>query len=425
MKLLVVNNLWPHPYQAEQSANVVSYQLTEGLSRQPGLTVGFLKVNRPGYKDELTEAEAKSGIAGLQAVNVRVLEPVNLPANRPRRARWRQIFWPKIGDFYPEVVHRRLVEEAMVKFGPDIIFIPWSEWLTALCADIKIAKFAYYGNPDPKSALARLSFSYRHGEIGKLRFMVMRNLLARFEQLHLAEMNNYQLLGDVAANDAQYYIAQGHANAFYIQNLWVDRLGEAWRAERKLLVDSDQTPVIIGNIGNLGATANSYGLEYLAEEFLPALEKETMGQSFEIHILGPGKLHPAVKAKLENAKVKIRGFVPDIDKELLRCKVFLCLNNGTDYKVNHTRYLHAWSLGCCVIAHQDVRLSMPEVKNQKNALLGKDASEIARLVKEALSDRELRWRIGEGGYQTFKEFFTAEKVVPKIVQKIRQNLQED
>ena len=86
--------------------------------------------------------------------------------------------------------------------------------------------------------------------------------------------------------------------------------------------------------------------------------------------------------------------------------------------MGHTRYLHAWSLGACVIAHRDVALSMPEMVSGKNCLLGGSAAEIADMVRAVADDAALRRRIGEAGYQTFVDKFTASQVVKEVMARI-------
>jgi Glycosyl transferases group 1 len=113
----------------------------------------------------------------------------------------------------------------------------------------------------------------------------------------------------------------------------------------------------------------------------------------------------------------MRGFVDDIDGEMMTAPVFLCLNNASRFKVGHTRYLHAWSLGCCVIAHRDAALSMPEMVSGENCLLGGSPAEIADMVAQA-RDVRLRRRLGEAGYATFVEKFTARPVVEQILGRI-------
>jgi hypothetical protein len=98
--------------------------------------------------------------------------------------------------------------------------------------------------------------------------------------------------------------------------------------------------------------------------------------------------------------------------------VFLCLNNASRFKVGHTRYLHAWSLGGCVVAHRDAALSMPEMISGENCLLGGSPAEIADMVAAVARDAGSRRRLGEAGYATFVEKFTAKPVVDQILARL-------
>jgi glycosyltransferase involved in cell wall biosynthesis len=87
--------------------------------------------------------------------------------------------------------------------------------------------------------------------------------------------------------------------------------------------------------------------------------------------------------------------------------------------VGHTRYLLAWSLGACVVAHSDAALSMPEIVDGQTALLGDDAEGLADAIARAAADRALCRKIGEGGWETYRTLFRAESVAPDIVGRLR------
>lgn len=415
MRILVINNIWPHPNH-DQAANVIMYEMVVELSRRTDAKVGFLKINH--YEGGVPSTDDQLGIIALKNAGVEILEPLNLPQNRKKSMKWRKLLKPRMVDFCPEVIHKNVIEQTILKFVPDVLLIPVSEWVTSICADIRILKFAYYGNPVPKSAYARMLFEYNHGYMSRIRFLLKKKILKKFEKLHISEMKKYDILGNVSANDAQYYIDNGHPNASYIQNIWIDRYDSPLVKEISKCKISKPL-VIVGNVGLLSGTANTHGLEILGRDVLPELQRTMKGISYEVHLFGKGSLYPSVAKYLNSSEVKIRGFVPDIDSEMSSSGIFLCANNASDYKVGHTRYLHAWSLGCCVIAHVDCALSMPEIVHGKNALLGRNPAEMADLVAEAVSNHSLRVRIGEGGYMTFKNNFTATKVVPKIFEKIK------
>jgi hypothetical protein len=412
-RILVVNPIWPCADHSVRAANVVIYELVAQLARQAGLKIGFLKLNT-GDAAAPNAAES-AGIRALEALGVMFLDPFRLaPAASPR---WRLARWlaPQEADFYPEAAQRPAAEKAAAAFRPDLVFIPWSETATALFAHLPARKFAYYGNPDPKSGFARAAFA-RHRGGSLFAYARERLALARMQRFHLATMKRYDYLGDVAANDVEYYRRHGHPNAFYVRNLWIDRFGTAWRARRER--ERTDPFVIIGNLGKLGATANTHGLEILGRDVVPELRRAFGDRRFEVHVCGAGTPHPAIAASLQAPEIRMRGFVDDIDDELMAAPVFLCLNNASRFKVGHTRYLHAWSLGSCVVAHRDAALSMPEMVSGENCLLGRSAAEIADMVAAAARDAGLRRRLGEAGYATFAEKFTARPVVEQILARL-------
>jgi glycosyltransferase involved in cell wall biosynthesis len=406
LQLLVLTELWPHPAHSTRAANVVLFELLRALAALPGIRVSCLRVFRG--KETPPDAAEQHGIALLRDAGITLCPPLVLPPPPRRRSVVARLLAPNERDQLPEAIYRPLLEQAVTQAGADAIFIPWSEFLTALAAPLPQKKFAYYGNPLPKNRIAARDFARRHGgtDLTMLRQQIYDR---RLESIHLDQMARYDWLGDVAANDAEYYVEHGHRNAFYIRNIWIERDGI--RAEPSPIRGK---AVIIGNVGRLSATANSHGLEILGRDFVPALRKLLPSGSFEIHLIGAGEPHPAIRGLLAQPEIKIRGFVDDIDREIAEAALFLCLNNASIYKVGHTRYLHAFSLAAPVLAHADAALSMPEIRHGENALLGGSIAEVAALAAEAIGDASLRRHIGDAGYETFKDVFTADKVAPTI-----------
>jgi glycosyltransferase involved in cell wall biosynthesis len=412
MKIIVISSIWPHGQHSTRAANIVIYEMLSALVNVPDIKVGLLVVEK-GVTTKNGANEVR-GIATLETLGVEILDPILLPAKYNKRARWKRFLSPSLVDWYPEYVNGSFIEKIINSWGADAVIVPWSEWLTHACSDVAITKFAYYGNPDPKAMRTQLRLRYQSGEISWPRKFLEDKMVNRFEKIHLHTMKKYELLGNVAKNDAEYYQRCGHKNAFYIQNLWI-------KSPLDFLTppsSPDKPLKIIGNIGKLGSTANTLGIEYLGKKLLPVLEQIMNGIAFELHIFGSGSPHAIAANTFNNPKVIWRGFVENIDEELSNCDVFLCVNNATEYKVTHTRYLHAWSLSAPVVAHQDVALSMPEIRNEENALLGTNATEIALHIKSLALDKALRNKIKEGGYQTFKLKFTASAVVKQIIQKL-------
>lgn len=412
MRLLIISSLWPHGAHSVRAANIVINEMLSAFAAHTDIKTGLLVAGEA--QDIAVSSAEQEGIERLRAIGIEVLAPVVLPAPPPPRTRLARWFVPRLVDFYPRCAYASLIEKHATAWQPDVVLVPWSEWLTHACAGIPARKFAYYGNPDPKGARIRADLRYRNHEIsmlGRMREKARANVL---ERLHLSTMKAYEWLGNVAENDAKYYEANGHPNAFYIQNMWMPA-----QVGVRPACDPRRPVKIVGSIGKVNGTANTLGLEYLGKEVMPALDRALGGRPYEVHIFGAGTVHPISKAALSgHPKVIWRGFVDDIDAEMRESDAFLCVNNATAYKVGHTRYLHAWSLGVPVVGHADAALSMPEMKHEKNSLLGRSSDEIAESVQRIVNDEVIRERIVSGGYQTFTDIFGAKHVVGKIVAKV-------
>jgi glycosyltransferase involved in cell wall biosynthesis len=415
MKLAIATANWPHPAHTVRGANVLAFELIRALAAQPYVSVGFLKVGREG--DEEPGAMEREGLALFEQSGIEVLPPLALPPRSRIGNTFSKLVAPRVEHFFPDVIHGPAIANALEKWRPDALLVALSEWLTAACSTVPAIRFAYYGNPDPKSALWRAEHDRALGG-SPLVYARLRVALSRMEKAHLEVMRRYHLVGDVAENDAAYYSSSGHPNAFYIRHVWIDRVGEDWR-QRRDATECHDPLVIVGSVGRLEATGNRLGIEYLGRELLPALRRRMKPGSFRVEIFGAAKLHPRIAQHLNGPDVVVRGFVPDIDAAILSAPVFLCTNNATPFKVGHTRYLLAWSLGACVVAHRDVTLSMPEIVDGKNALLGDDADGLADAIARAAADRALCRKIGEGGWETYRTQFRADSVAPEIVERLR------
>jgi glycosyltransferase involved in cell wall biosynthesis len=310
---------------------------------------------------------------------------------------------------YPVLKNKIDLHSRLEKLRFDTILVLWSEPLTILFSDYPSLKVAYYGNPDPKSFLANLNFLKRNG--GRFfRYILGRAVLPLLEIQHLRFMNKWDVLANVAQNDALYYSKAGHPKSFYVQNTWVS----AHIKSPHLAARTDGKVKIIASVGKLNGTANAHGFEYLLNHLLPELRRVFTEKSFELHIFGTGEPHPALVELWNQPEIIRRGFVEDLDAEISDADLFLVLNNATEFNVCHTRYLHAWSIGSCLVGHASVREAMPEFSHGENSLLGHDAEEIALLIKRVSSDEALRLALIQGGRLTHSKFFAPRVVAARL-----------
>lgn len=323
--------------------------------------------------------------------------------------------------FFPAMVARPQVEAAVRRTGADVIASIWSwEALAASFAIPGVPKFVYYGNPDHKPVAAHLRSPGLFGIVppgvaGRLRLAAMKIANRARELQHVRMMVACDVTTNNALIDAQYYTEQGHPRSLYLQNMWP----EASEAPVFGGAAAGPVPRICGSVGNLGATGNTFGLLYLGTELMSRLEARLGPGGFVVDVFGGGTPRPCVAEALRHPSIRLRGWVDDLNAEIIASSVFLVLTNVNGFNVGNTRILLAWSLGSCVVAHASSALSMPELIHGETALLGETPDEIAALVEEAVKNPVLRARIGRGGYHAFQTYYRSDTLVPRMLAEMK------
>ncbi|MQX37415.1 glycosyltransferase [Roseospira navarrensis] len=416
--LLIASGVWPHVVANREAANVISHEITHELARSGAFRITYAFV---GPEVAAIPAAAQTEIEALRALGVEFLEPVIVPATSAgARGPAKRLMCALRGR--PERMLTGIdggpaLMRALGDRRPDAALTLWSETATNLVSTLPVPRrFSYAGNPDHKVLDARLDLAERlHGRsaLASARNTIRRQIT---KSAHMRVVRRLDRMWNVAANDAADYRAAG-IKAVYLQNMWPAAVRQDWEAERDA---REQTaPVkIVGNVGNLFATGNSYGLLTLGCEILPELKRLLGDGGFEIHLFGGGQPHPAVAPHLRDPHIRIRGFVEDLDAEMLSAPVFLVANNSQKFKVGHTRFLHAWSLGAAVVGFGDSREAMPEIEHGRNAMLGETPAEVAGLVADLARDAVLRRMIGRNGAAMLDTVFSPARVARVIADDI-------
>lgn len=420
--LLVVGSVWPHVKENFEAANVVSHQIMFHLARLGIFELSYVYLNIRAAEIPVT---ARLDLAELERSGVRFLPEVLVDKPGPLRKDPGRLFRALLTGapehVFPEMRQVDRLLAALDGRLPDAVLTIWSEIGARVVGALDVPKFAYHGNPDHKVLDASFDLERLLGEGGHglqrlskwLRRTVLVSLVCRS---HLAVMRRYAAVGDVASNDARFYAEQG-VKAFYVPNVWPGEAPADWQARRDA-TEQEKPVKIVGNVGNLSATGNSFGLITLAREILPALKRHLGEGGFELHLFGGSVPRPAIRPLLDDPHIKLRGFVPDLDAEILSAPIFLVANNHHRFKVGHTRFLHAWSLGACIVAFDDCREAMPEIEHGVNALLGRNADEVAGMIAQAAGDRSRRREIGRGGADTLRRCFNPERVTHDLATRI-------
>lgn len=438
MKILLL--LSSIPYDQGEAIEVVSHEVVR-LMAAAGHEVHVQALIREERSDESVEREHYAAEKFSGQTGVRLLPPIYLgdlirprSRNGNRLAYLATIFASLPGlrrlinpYLFPAVAAKPAVASQVKAIRPDVIVSIWSwEALAASYHISAVPKFVYYGNPNHKPPEAQLRFPdlfgiSTRGLVARLKFWILKLLNRALEIQHLRMMAACEATANNALIDANYYTRMGHPRSIYLQNMWPDS------AERPVFGGRSATDGLVhvsGSVGNLAATGNTFGLHYLGAELMPRLKARLGGVQLAMDIFGGGKLRPSCAAVLSDPTIRLRGWVGDINSEIIQGAAFLVLTNVYGFNVGNTRILLAWSLGACVIAHTSSKLSMPELAHGENALLGESADELADLVIRAIRDRGLRERIGRGGYDTFRKYYRSEEVVPRMLVEIERTVRE-
>ncbi|MDZ4253708.1 MAG: glycosyltransferase [Sulfuritalea sp.] len=437
MKILLL--LSSIPYDQGEAIEVVSHEVVR-LMAAAGHEVYVQALIRDDRSDASAERELYATKRFASQAGVKLLPPLYLGEFiRPRSRKssrlaylttlvrslpgLRRVINP---DLFPAIAAKPAVAFQVKTLQPNVIASIWSWEALAASYDIPgVPKFVYYGNPNHKPPEAQLRFpglfgTPTRGLVARLRFGALKLLNRATEIQHLRMMAACEATANNALIDARYYTDMGHPRSIYLQNMWPDAAGGPVFGGRPA---GDGRAHICASVGNVAATGNTFGLHYLGAELMPRLKARLGGDQLAMDIFGGGTLRPSSAAVLCDPSIRLRGWVTDINAEIVQSAAFLVLTNVYGFNVGNTRILLAWSLGACVIAHTSSALSMPELVHGESALLGETADEIADLVVQAIRDPDLRERIGRGGYDTFCRYYRSEKVVPKMLEEIDRTVQ--
>ena len=418
------------PYDRGEAIDVVSYEAVR-LMAEAGHTVYVQALIREPRSPREMERQRYAAERLASAGTVHLLDPIYLgdfvkpPAGIAAHAVALLRSLPGLRNainpyFFPAVAARPAVEARVRQTEADVIASIWSWEALAASYDIPgVPKFVYYGNPNHKPIEAQLAYPDLFelpsgGLVSRMKLAGLRLLNRAREIQHVRMMAACEVTSNNALIDAQYYRDQGHPRSLYLQNMWPDAPVEPVFGGHP----AEEVPRICGSVGNLAATGNTFGLYYLGAELVPRLEAQLGRGGFVVDVYGGGKARHRVAEKLSHPSIRLRGWVDDLNAEIMSSAVFLVLTNVYGFNVGNTRILLAWSLGSCVVAHRSSALSMPELVHDETALLGDTPEEIAELVARAVRDRALRERIGRGGYRAFQQYYRSETLVPRMLAEI-------
>ena len=405
-RILVLSSVAPN-YAHFRAGQTVLAHLLEALA-QGGLDVRYAVAEPQLHADPVSQAR-------LEQAGAKVLPgpPPEMAAVRPGSPVMRGInligeaIDPVRGRDDPYFAAPEIEAKRLVSSGADAAILFWDtayEQVAEALTDRGMPVFGYLARPPFASAQATLP----QRRAGLRRYVEGLRLNTKARR-HFSRLRKLTGAKNICALDAAWYSREGVA-CRYLPNTWPDPSGDDWAAVRAAAEGRRCGVHILGNIGGLNATGNSYGMTYLADHVLPLLDRHMSGMEWTVNICGRFELPPELTRLTQHNHIALRGFVPDIDDEVAGNHIFLLLNNAGPYTGGYTRVIYAFATGACLIAHRRLADSMPELVSGENCLLGETPQQIADMIAQAAGDPELRSRIGAAARRTYVDCYHPSRI---------------
>ncbi len=409
--LLVLASINPDFGHFRAGQTVLALLAVELAKLVPRLTLGIYGAENASSRQTLDIL----GRAGVDVVDLggTLFEP-SVPRNRGETLKryWQSLVLNDGRWDIPRPDSSEQLAHRIDDIGADAALLYWDTLAEFALPHMKTPAFGYLARPPMAAGMARVK-----EWPSSIRRLLAQAMLQARSRRHMERMRKLRAASNICAIDAADLQAAG-VPCGYISNTWADGEGGEWNSRRASAESEKCELQILANIGAVDATGNGYGLRYLAERILPAMEKRYGDRSWSISICGRGKLPDDVLAMLKSPRVSIKGFVADIDAEMRSSGIFLLLNNMGPYTGGYTRVAYAFSTGTCLIAAKGLQNSMPELIDGENCLLGSDENDIIEKIGQALDDASLRRRLGSAARSTYDSVYHPARVASRIVEMI-------
>jgi glycosyltransferase involved in cell wall biosynthesis len=349
----------------------------------------------------LLNETASRRLAELEQLGVSV-EMLSVPEGALPAGRWRRrlgfarsLAWPRDEELFPAIRAREAVRAALGAAKPDAGMAFGIEAIAATAVPGAPPTLALLSHPPAVSRRLRARYSGNRALVARAS---ERSFLAHADRRAAALLRRFSSVGVFSRHHADWASRHG-VSAWYAYYPLPDLAGSGWRDRRV------STPVprilMIGHLRGIGTIA---GLHLFVPSILPRLTEALGSDGFEVHIVGGEDPPPALREGLEHPAVSLRGRIENPDEEFFAADVLLAPNPTTTGA--SARILSGLSFGCCVVAHADSLVGIPELVHEENCLLARDGPGLARETLRALGDPALRERLGERARELYERSFS-------------------
>jgi len=309
---------------------------------------------------------------------------------------------------YPGKIYYKDFKEIFNLEEYDFLISVWSEFCNGLISNSNNSKFAVVGD----------IYKHQHPRWCKNFFLDFSNFI-NFKKIFILftgilkipflKLATVKLIknfnGFVLINfyNYNYFKLYKNKNIFYIPNMWI------YKKNIKKINLKKEAKIIL-SLGLIRRTGNLLAINYFFKKIYSQLSKEMLiRNNYEFHIFGDKNIPKNILPFFDD-KIKVRGYVKDINREFDTAFLMLNLNSiDKKFPISNTRILHAWSHGLPVICHKNQALAMPELIHRKNILLAENESDFISMMNLLMKDSNLRLRIINNSLKTLNKYYNIKK----------------
>ena len=199
-------------------------------------------------------------------------------------------------------------------------------------------------------------------------------------------------------------------DAWYAHYPMPDLAGRNWRERRAAGKPNPKPRVLM--IGHLRGIGTISGLHLFVPEILPRLT------ACEVRVVGGHEPPEEFREALSRPPVRLLGPIEDPAEEFFRADVLLAPNPTTTGA--SARILSGLTFGCCIVAHTDSLVGIPELRDGENCLLAGDGPALADATLRALGDPELRERLGTAARELYERLFSPPVAARRLVRELEE-----
>lgn len=316
----------------------------------------------------------------------------------------------KIFNFEYEFIDNENILNNLKISEMDKIILFWDTWFDLLnFGNYSKNVITYLAKPRFSNDLSKTLREFSNNLIGTLfdpkKVLNLFNLFI-LKNLHYRRLKKFKKNLNICKVDTEKTL-NNKVNCQYCSNTWPDFFNQSIIKKRKKI--NKKKINILANMGHLQSTGNKIGLTYLKVNILPNLLKY---KNICVNICGSGKVE---KDLLKFHFLKFKGFVKNINLELLKNQIFLLCNNTGYHYGGYTRVIFMMSSGGVLIADKRLKKSMPELVHMNNCLLSSNKTQMLDNIDVAIDNFKLRQFIGINARNTYEENWSPEKVWQKII----------